>query len=136
MLQAKMKNWYNSIDMHYSYTKLNSCMQLWTKPLCFSGEPLLQLSFETLPLPDRKNKKQYVSICLSSLISKTKAVYSSQSISKKQTESHHWWSILLSPQNNNSSNLDHNYRFQQSLILLIEWLHRYLAQAKTCLPIL
>ena len=48
----------------------NACNRLWTKPLTFSGEPLLQLSFETLPLPEGKfkvlSKHLFFYVCLDS----------------------------------------------------------------------
>lgn len=46
-----MKDWYSAVDMHYFLPTQLISTPTFNKILSFNDEPLLQLSFVTLPLP-------------------------------------------------------------------------------------
>ncbi|KAJ6365244.1 hypothetical protein OIU76_030086, partial [Salix suchowensis] len=45
-----MKDWFSAVDMHYFLSTQLISILIFNKTLSFNDEPLLQLSFVTLPL--------------------------------------------------------------------------------------
>jgi len=57
-----MKDWYSAVDMHYFLSTQLISTPTFNKILSFNDEPLLQISFVTLPLPAFEIIRHWVSI--------------------------------------------------------------------------